>query len=230
MKRTTAAVIVAALVVLGGIAAVDLPSEAEGAAPVNHAARSLLDTRATNAVSAVLFDYRAFDTLGEATVILMTAMIVTFLAPKARASMLSVRMSSIVLYGVMLLLPFTAVFGLAVMLYGHVSPGGGFTGGVVLATSAVLYAVVYSAGGQQSYVLAPATNKAIENVAMAAFLAVGFVGMVASGAFLANAATGVGLGVPGSLLSGGTIPVLNVISGLKVGVGLGIIIISLFLE
>ncbi len=230
MKRTTAALIVTVLVVLAGFAASELPSEAERTEPVNHAIRSLADTGAVNAVSAVLFDYRAFDTLGEATVIITTAMIVAFLAPQARASMLSVRMSGIVLYGVVLLLPFIAVFGLAIMLYGHISPGGGFTGGVVLSTSAVLYAVVYSAGGQQSYVLAPATNKMIENVAMTAFLAVGFFGMAASGAFLANAATGIGLGTPGSLLSAGTIPLLNVISGLKVGVGLAIIIISLFLE
>ncbi len=230
MKRTTAALIVITLAILAAFAAFELPAEAQGASPVNHTVRSLADSGAVNAVSAVLFDYRAFDTLGEATVILMTAMIVAFLAPQARASMLSVRMSSIVLYGVVLLLPFIAVFGLAIMLYGHISPGGGFTGGVVLSTSAVLYAVVYSVGGQQSYVLPPAMNKVIENASMTAFLVVGLVGMAASGAFLANAATGIGLGTPGTLLSAGTIPLLNVISGVKVGAGLGIIIISLFLE
>lgn len=196
----------------------------------NHALTSVRDTGAVNAVSAILFDYRALDTLGEATVILMTASAIAFLTPRAKASMLTVRLSSVVLYGVVLLLPFITILGVAVMAHGHISPGGGFTGGVIFATANVFYAVVYSTGGQQSYVIAPRTNKKIEHAAMGMFIGVGFIGLGLGGHFLANASTGIPLGTQGQLLSAGTIPALNLISGIKVGVGLGMIVMNLFIE
>ncbi len=230
MKPVTAAVLTGVLLLLAGITAFDLIGTESAASPVDHAVRTVADTGSVNTVTAILLDYRALDTLGEATVILMTATIVAFVRPQSPAPMLSVRLSSVLLYGVMLLLPFIAVFGLAIMLFGHISPGGGFTGGVMLSTSAMFYAVVYSVGGVQSYVTRPATNKIIENSAMFAFIGIGLLGIGLSGSFLANAATGIPLGEPGTLLSAGTIPVLNLVSGLKVGVGLGMIVISLFVE
>lgn len=230
MSRLFTGVLVTAVMALGIFVGVDLSTSSMDLQALNHTSVTVADTGAINAVSAILFDYRALDTLGEATVILMTAAVVAFLTPRAKATMLAVRLSSIVLYGVVLLLPFITILGIAVMAHGHVSPGGGFTGGVIVATSTVFYAVVYSAGGQQSYVIAPGTNKIIENTAMAAFLGVGLTGLGLGGSFLANASTGIPLGDPGSLLSAGTIPLLNLISGVKVGVGLGIIVMSLFLE
>ncbi len=230
MRSTGAAILVAVMFSLAAVTALDLLDAEAAGPPVNHAIRTVEETGSVNTVTAILLDYRALDTLGEATVILMTATIVAFVRPQAPAPMLGVRLSNIVLYGVMLLLPFIALFGLAIMLFGHISPGGGFTGGVMLSTSAVFYAVVYSVGGVQSYVTSPATNKIIENSAMFAFVGIGLLGMGFAGAFLANAATGIPLGEPGALLSAGTIPVLNLVSGLKVGVGLGMIVISLFVE
>ncbi len=230
MNRLCAGVLVAGVLAIGLFVSIDLSTHSIAPLRLNHTSLSVRDSGAVNAVSAILFDYRALDTLGEATVILMTASVVAFLTPRAKATMLAVRLSSIVLYGVVLLLPFITILGVAVMAHGHVSPGGGFTGGVIVATSTVFYAVVYSAGGQQSYVIAPGTNKIIENTAMASFLGVGLVGLGLGGSFLANAATGIPLGEPGALLSAGTIPVLNLVSGVKVGVGLGIIVMSLFLE
>ncbi len=230
MSRISATLLVSGIIVFGVIVAYELTLMPRTADPLNHAPLTLRDTGAVNAVSAILFDYRALDTLGEATVILMTATVVAFLTPRAKASMLAVRLSSIVLYGVVILLPFITILGIAVMAHGHISPGGGFTGGVIVATSTVFYAVVYSVGGQQSYVIAPAANKLIENTAMTAFIGVGLLGLGLAGSFLANAQSGIPLGTPGELLSAGTIPVLNLISGVKVGVGLGIIVMSLFLE
>jgi len=100
----------------------------------------------------------------------------------------------------------------------------------VLASTAVFFAVVYTVGGQQSYVLPMDTQKRIENAAIATFLLVGFGGLVTGGAFLANAATGIPLGEPGSLLSAGLIPLLNLVAGMKVGVGLAIVVVCLFSE
>ncbi len=197
---------------------------------VDYALRVVGDTGAVNVVTAILFDYRGLDTLGEATVIFAASSVLAFLAPRSHASMLSVRLSMLILYGIAILLPFLMVFGFSTIIFGHVSPGGGFTGGVMLSSSVVIFAIAYSVGGQQSFVLPITAQKVIENSAMVVFVAIGFLTLGIGGAFLANAATGIGLGEPGTLVSGGLIPFLNIASGFKVGMGLALIIISLFAE
>lgn len=227
---------VPALLLSGGVAAIAIATLAltgplpESARPMDYALRTLSETGAVNVVTAILFDYRGLDTLGEATVIFAASSVLTFLAPRSRASMLSVRLSMLVLYGIAILLPFLTVFGFSTIIFGHISPGGGFTGGVMLSSSAVIFAVVYSVGGQQSYVMPIIAKKFIENGAMFFFVSLGFLTLALGGAFLANSATGIGLGTPGALLSGGFIPFLNVASGFKVGMGLALIIINLFAE
>ena len=42
-----------------------------------------------------------------------------------------------------LLAPFIQLFGLYVIMHGHSSPGGGFQGGVILASSFILLAIAY---------------------------------------------------------------------------------------
>lgn len=197
---------------------------------IDYALRVVGDTGAVNVVTAILFDYRGLDTLGEATVIFAASSVLAFLAPRSHASMLSVRLSMLILYGIAILLPFLMVFGFSTIIFGHVSPGGGFTGGVMLSSSVVIFAIAYSVGGQQSFVLPITAQKVIENSAMVVFVAIGFLTLGIGGAFLANAATGIGLGEPGTLVSGGLIPFLNIASGFKVGMGLALIIISLFAE
>ncbi len=197
---------------------------------IDYALRVVQDTGAVNVVTAILFDYRGLDTLGEATVIFTASAVLAFLAPRSHASMLSVRLSMLILYGIAILLPFLMVFGFSTIIFGHVSPGGGFTGGVMLSSSVVIFAIAYSVGGQQSFVIPVLAKKYIENGAMLVFVAIGFLTLGTGGAFLANAATGIGLGEAGTLLSGGIIPYLNLASGFKVGMGLALIIISLFAE
>lgn len=56
-------------------------------------------------------------------------------------------MQSVVLQTVIkLLLPFIQVYGLYIIFHGHISPGGGFAGGAVMAASFVLFAMSYGVG------------------------------------------------------------------------------------
>ncbi|TVR30012.1 MAG: sodium:proton antiporter [Spirochaetaceae bacterium] len=230
MRRTLALLISGSIVALGVTTLMLTGTLSDAIRPVDYTLRTVRDTGAINAVTAILFDYRALDTLGEATVIFAASSVLAFLAPRSSASMLSVRLSMLILYGIAFLLPFIMVFGFGTIVFGHVSPGGGFTGGVMLSSSVVIFAVVYSVGGQQSYVLPILVKKYVENAAMFVFVSLGFIGLFSGGAYLANALTGIPLGEPGSLLSGGLIPLLNIATGFKVGMGLALIIISLFAE
>ncbi len=109
------------------------------------------ETGAVNTVAGMILDYRAFDTLGESFVLFTAMCTVTILMDqpgrrrKVRADV------EIVHYGADLivrmvcsfLIPIIFVFGIYILLNGHLSPGGGFSGGAILATAPILYAMVF---------------------------------------------------------------------------------------
>ncbi|TVR31100.1 MAG: sodium:proton antiporter [Spirochaetaceae bacterium] len=229
-SRIIAALMIAAVAALALLTAVSLPLDMQRRDVGSYIDRGVQQTGATNQVSSILFDYRGFDTLGEATVILAASLIIGFVAPRRRTSMLSSSLSVIVRDTVALLLPFLLVFGFYIILFGHISPGGGFTGGVMLAAAVIIYSLAYCSGSRRIFLLDEAQEKLVENSGMLLFLGIGLVGLGAGGAFLANAATGVPLGRPGSLASAGLIPFLNLASGLKVAAGLSIVFFSLIRE
>lgn len=111
--------------------------------------KGLEDTGANNLVSAIYLGYRAYDTIGETIVLLAAvtgalALIKGFSAPvnvfhgpsqnpKNRTNMLSMTTGK--------LAPVVMLFGWYVMFFGHQSPGGGFQGGVVLASGILFIAL-----------------------------------------------------------------------------------------
>lgn len=228
--RILGLLLVTAITALTAVTILSLPHGTERPDVGRYIELGVEQTGATNQVSSILFDYRAFDTLGEATVILSAAAIIGFIAPRTRASMLSTGLSVIVRDTVALLLPFLLVFGGYIILFGHVSPGGGFTGGVMLAAAVIVYSLAYCSGNRRVYLLDELQEKVIEYSGMLMFLGIGLFGLAAGGAFLANAPSGVSLGRPGALASAGVIPLLNLASGLKVAAGLSIIFFNLIRE
>ena len=107
------------------------------------------ETGADNMVTAVLADYRGFDTLGE-TVVVFTAGIACVLvllgvaAPTERRPEAETEFGSPVLdAAVRLLTPFLMLFSIYVLVHGHISPGGGFPGGAVLAGALILVRLVH---------------------------------------------------------------------------------------
>ena len=125
-------------------------------------------------------------------------------------------MSLIVKNTTRLVAGFIALFGAYIVLYGHVTPGGGFAGGVIVAGGLVL--VVLAFGGEFSRrVISHNIVRTSDSVGALAFLGIALLGYLA-GAFFANFPDW--LGQPRALASGGTILLSNIAIGVKVAAGL----------
>lgn len=191
--------------------------------------RGVSDTGAINLVTAVLFDYRAFDTLGEATVIFTAASAVAMLIPKKHTAMLETEFTEIVHRTIALVLPFFFIISLHLIFNGHLSPGGGFTGGVVV--SAAIICIIFTYGFM--YMERRVTMEdltLVEDFGALALVLLGIVGIAAGSNYFAGGQAGLYLGTPGNLISAGIIPLANMAVGAKVGAGLGIIFIALAKE
>ena len=122
------------------------------------------------------------------------------------------------------LVPYVLLFGLYLISYGHLSPGGGFQGGVVLASGIILLFLSHGVAlAQRSF---PEKRLSLmELVMIFLFLLLGLIGLVTGRSFLGNILP---LGKAGEVPSAGFILLLNLIIGLKVGAGITIICFYLF--
>lgn len=117
------------------------------------------------------------------------------------------------------------LYGLHVVLYGHLSPGGGFCGGVLIAAA---FALVLLAEGHRSPLVVRTHRMAerLESIAALAFLTVAAVGLWVSGTFFDNF-----IATPRArwfaLNSSGTILLSNIAVGLKVGSGVAVTLAAL---
>ncbi|MGM0501510.1 MAG: hydrogen gas-evolving membrane-bound hydrogenase subunit E [Bacillota bacterium] len=180
------------------------------------------DTGSINLVTAILFDYRAFDTLGEATVIFIAALIISLLTKRSTSSIAYNNFSPLVYQNISFITPFLYIFGFYLIFYGHLSPGGGFAGGVILASIFVLLTITFGVRrSKEKKVLR--IKSLLENISMTGFVIIGLLGVVSGYNFLANGQTAFYLGEAGELISAGTIPGLNLMTGIKVGASLSII-------
>ena len=110
---------------------------------------------------------------------------------------------------------FIAVFGLYVALTGHVSPGGGFAGGVILAAAAILVVLAFGRASSPGFLTEPRCHT-WDAAGATAFLVVALCGYFVGG-FFANFLP---RGQWGHLASGGMIPLANLAILIKVGAGL----------
>ncbi len=114
-----------------------------------------------------------------------------------------------------LIVPFIQLYGAYLVFYGHLSPGGGFAGGAVVAASIVLYALSFGRETAEKRI-APGISHLLESGGGLWYLLVGLVGIMLGGSFLTNKAAGFYLGIPGHLFSSGMIFLLALGLGLKV--------------
>lgn len=184
------------------------------------------ETGAANLVSAILFDYRGFDTLGEAAVVFAAVAGTALVLGGGGARYGFFGMSIIARLGIALVLPFLLVYGLHLMVFGHLTPGGGFQGGTVLATASILVSLLYGAGYERLHV-PPRAKEAGEALGGLLFISIGSVGVLLGLPFLTNLGAGFPRGTLGRLVSGGFIPLLNLAVGLKVGAGLSALFATL---
>ena len=126
------------------------------------------------------------------------------------------------------------VFGAYVIAHGHLTPGGGFQGGAIIATSIVLLLVAF---GEKKFKSAVGKEflAALESVALFGFIALAFMGLRTAffSNFLANAGGifggSVGFGVnAGALNTAGVIPLMNFFVGLEVACALTIIVLVMY--
>ena len=109
--------------------------------------------------------------------------------------------------------------GIETVTHGQLTPGGGFQGGVILASA--LYVVYLGTNYVTVERFQPAPLlEAYDGVGAFGYVFIGLLGLLAGARFLSNV---VGLGVTGNLISGGTIPLLNLVVGVEVAGGFAIL-------
>lgn len=114
------------------------------------------------------------------------------------------------------------LFGIYIMLHGHITPGGGFTGGVIVALSFIHMVLAY--GGDYAGKKMDRTKASFsENIGALLFLFIALMGFTGGWFFL----NFISKGEPFQLPSGGIIPFCNIAICLKVGAGLYLIFVFL---
>jgi multicomponent Na+:H+ antiporter subunit B len=196
--------------------------ESTSLSPLGHyyAEEGPAELGAANLVTAVVVTYRGLDTLGEVTVLFISAAGVGLMLRRNRkqtrdedtdASMRHHKPSSeIVETATELLLPMVILFGIYVFLNGHLSPGGGFQGGAIIASGTMFLLLALPESHISRLLIS-----IMESLSGFSYVVVGVLGVILAGGFLDNRI--MGLGTFGSLFSAGAIPVIYVFVGIKVG-------------
>jgi multicomponent Na+:H+ antiporter subunit B len=168
-------------------------------------------TGAVNIVTSVVLSYRGFDTLGEVTVLFLASTgLGAILATVRKKDKREYVYSSIVLKtGCRFLSPFIMLFAVYIFLHGHLTPGGGFQGGAIIASGFLL---VYL--GCRERRASERSIKATESLSGLTFVIIGLLGLAVGGYFLFNFLP---KGVANTLLSAGILPLLYIAIGFKVG-------------
>lgn len=232
------------LVALGGVAAA-LPSVIAampefGAHPLPYGELinrlAPMQRHVTNMVTAVNFDYRGFDTLGEEMMLFAAVTGTAVLLRGARGEKTTALPATVpgrtipprsdaVVLGGRLFGPVIMVFGLYVVLHAQLTPGGGFQGGAIVA-SGLLLLYLGEGYGPWRGLMRTGMLDALEGGGATLYAVAGLVPMVTGAAYLQNV---VALGQIRALLSGGLILILNWGVAIAVAGAFGILFVD-FLE
>ncbi len=117
---------------------------------------------------------------------------------------------------------FIFMYGLYIILHGHLTPGGGFAGGCIIAGAFVLLYLAYGSDGAKERLQSSLTS-VFESFGGFLFWLIALVGII-WGYFFFNF---IKKGEPLSIASGGIIPLANIAIGIKVGAALFGIFIAL---
>ena len=157
------------------------------------------ETGSANMVTSVVVNYRSFDTLGEVTVLFISALGVgLLLSGRRKRQQPAFEPSFILRQGARIVFGIMMVFGVYMFTHGHLTPGGGFPGGSIIAAAVLLLYV--SDNEFQAKIKA---FKVAEGLAGSLYVIAGLLGLALGGYFLQNFLP---TGVVGNLLSAGVIP------------------------
>lgn len=249
-KRNSAASVIRTVTAVGTVAAVLFIIFLLDS-PWPTAARDYLEsygreeTGAPNLVSGIYLGYRAYDTMGE-TIVLLVAVSGTigilkkikelmaaeerkeagdasaFRLPAEKRKTHTLRTNLIeVVTGK--IGPIVLIFGVYVMVYGHLSPGGGFQGGVIIASGIIFLALGSGLDTSAAFADATVLNR-LEAGALLILVLASLSGIPAGKGFFGNPVEIF------TMIPAAFIIFLNAVIGLKVGAGIGLLCISMLGE
>lgn len=188
--------------------------------------KGLEETGAVNMVAGMILDYRAFDTFGESSVLFLAVTCVTMLLMRdrnnttkeedlltAREHVIESHEEDIILTKIArLVIPCALVYGIYVVLNGHLSPGGGFSGGTIMGSALILFAVSFGMI-RISRFFTYATFRKVTSCALMVYAASKAYSFFTGANHLESH---IPLGTPGAILSSGLILVLDICVGIVV--------------
>lgn len=184
--------------------------------------KGLQETGAVNIVTGMILDYRAFDTLGESHVLFTAACTVLILlridkskdkqADQANDRIYEPKNDVILQTAARILVPVIFIFGIYIILAGHLGPGGGFSGGAIIGAGLILYLNAFGFARTERFFTAR-TYRRLSFGALACY-------SIAKSYSFYTGANGIEsvipLGTPGAILSSGLILLLNICVGIVV--------------
>ena len=205
-----------------------MPTFGEADRPVNNEVsaryieKGLQETGAVNIVTGMILDYRAFDTLGESHVLFIATCTVLILLRidrkedqevyEANDRMYEPKNDVILQTVAKILVPPIFIFGIYVILAGHLGPGGGFSGGAVIGAGLILYLKAFGFAKAERFFTAKTYRRM-------SFCALACYSLAKSYSFFTGAnhiESVIPLGTPGAILSSGLILILNICVGVVV--------------
>lgn len=174
-----------------------------------------------NAVTTVVVYFRGFDTLGEIAVLFIASLGIGLMLESNLRCELKAQSNFMLQTASKLLFPIIILFGIYVMIYGHLSPGGGFQGGVIIASGILLLLI-----SRKNFEVPHSVIVWLETLAGISYVLIGLIGLVVLDKFLGNFLPN-DISDMGLLLSGGIIPIIYIIVGIKVGSEMSMIVQNL---
>lgn len=210
------------------VAVSDLPVFGHAENPVNNEVaeryieEGLEETGAVNIVTGMILDYRAFDTLGESHVLFIATCTVLILLRRDGKKEQELdedndrihepKNDVILQTAARILVPPIFLFGIYIILAGHLGPGGGFSGGAVIGAGLILYLNAFGFARTERFFTARTYRRM-------SFCALACYSLAKSYSFYTGAnhiESVIPLGTPGAILSSGLILVLNICVGVVV--------------
>ena len=167
-------------------------------------------TQSANAVTSVVTYFRGFDTLGEVTILFLSIFGISLGIDRLdeKSNIFSYE-NTLLKIGVEILFPLIILFGFYIILHGHLSPGGGFQGGVIIASGFLLMFLAKNDDFRLNHKIIILS----ESLSGAGFILIGVLGILVTNKFFGNFLP---LGSVGDLFSGGVIPLIYIFVGIKV--------------
>ena len=180
------------------------------------------ETGSINLVTGMILKYRAFDTFGETHVLFIATVCVMILLmledkeqrieAEADDRKYEPKNDKILQRIAFVLVPTIFMFGIYVILNGHLSPGGGFSGGAILGSAMILYVSAFGFDkatkffNEKIYLIIKITALVIYAIIMSYYFYMGAHGFDSH----------IPMGIPGNIFSSGMILIINILVGLEV--------------